>query len=48
MRRILREVSVAIAVAEKDLKVYYAKPGSVMFGFLFPLSMFLSYIVGRG
>jgi len=48
MRRLLRELSVALAVAEKDIKVYYAKPSSIMFGFLFPLSMFLSYIVGRG
>ncbi len=48
MRRILREISVAAAVAGKDIKVYYAKPSSVMFGFLFPLSMFLSYIAGRG
>ncbi len=48
MSRLLREASVGLAVAEKDIKVYYAKPGTVMFGFLFPLSMFLSYIAGRG
>mgnify|MGYP000135472267 CR=1 FL=1 len=48
MRRLLREAYVALAVAEKDIKVYYAKPSTVMFGFLLPVSLFLSYVVGRG
>ncbi len=37
----------AWAIAKKDLKSYYARPGAVMFGIMFPLFMFLSFIVGR-
>jgi len=37
----------AWAIAKKDFKCYYARPGSIMFGIMFPLFMFLSFIVGR-
>jgi len=41
------DLMAAWAIAKKDLKCYYARPGAVMFGIMFPLFMFLSFIVGR-
>ncbi|RLF34821.1 MAG: ABC transporter permease [Thermoplasmata archaeon] len=41
------ELSAAWAIAKKDLKMYYARPGTIMFGIMFPLFMFLSFAVGR-
>ena len=38
---------VAWAIGEKDIRIYYAKPPSLMFGILFPFSMFLSFVIGR-
>lgn len=38
---------VAWAIGEKDIRIYYAKPASLMFGILFPFSMFLSFVIGR-
>ncbi|MCD6348371.1 MAG: ABC transporter permease [Candidatus Korarchaeota archaeon] len=35
------------AIAKKDLKCYYARPGAILFGVMFPFFMFLSFIVGR-
>jgi len=46
-RRLLRETKVAWAIGEKDIRIYYASPPSLMFGILFPFSMFLSFIIGR-
>jgi len=43
----LVELSAAWAIAKKDLKIYYARPGTIMFGIMFPLFMFLSFAVGR-
>jgi len=34
-------------VAEKDMRIYYTKPPVLMFGFLFPLFMFLAFYLGR-
>jgi len=34
-------------IAEKDMRIYYTKPPVLMFGFLFPLFMFLSFSLGR-
>jgi len=31
----------------KSIKIYYMRPGALMFGILFPISMFLSYIDWR-
>ncbi len=45
--RLTREIRVAWAIAEKDARIYYAKPPSLMFGILFPVSMFLSFVIGR-
>lgn len=46
-RRLLREMRVAWAIGEKDIRVYYLKPPSLMFGILFPFSIFLSFVIGR-
>lgn len=45
--RLGREVRVAWAIANKDMYTYYTRPGSIMFGVLFPFSLFLSFSVGR-
>jgi len=47
IKRILKEMRVAWAIGEKDIRIYYAKPPSLMFGILFPFSMFLSFVIGR-
>lgn len=46
-RRLFREARVAWAIAEKDMRIYYTTPPSLMFGILFPVSMFLSFVIGR-
>ncbi len=35
------------AIAKKDLRCYYARPGAILFGVMFPFFMFLSFIIGR-
>jgi len=45
--RLGREVRVAWAIANKDMHTYYTRPASIMFGILFPFSLFLSFSVGR-
>jgi len=42
-----REMRVAWAIAVKDMLTYYTKPASLMFGILFPFSLFLSFSIGR-
>lgn len=46
-KRLVKETRVAWAIGEKDIRVYYAKPPSLMFGILFPFSIFLSFVIGR-
>jgi len=46
-KRLLKEMRVAWAIGEKDMRVYYLKPPSLMFGILFPFSIFLSFVIGR-
>jgi len=46
-KRFARELKVAWAIAVKDMKIYYLRPPSLMFGILFPFSMFLSFVIGR-
>jgi ABC-2 type transport system permease protein len=46
-KRFTRELKVAWAIALKDMKIYYLRPPSLMFGILFPFSMFLSFVIGR-
>ena len=45
--RILDELSQAWIVTLKDIKVYYLRPGMIMFGFLMPFFMFFSFSVRR-
>jgi ABC-2 type transport system permease protein len=45
--RISDEFAQAWTVTLKDIKVYYPRPGMVMFGFLMPFFMFFSFSVRR-
>jgi len=45
--RIKDELSQAWLVTLKDIKVYYLRPGMIMFGFLMPFFMFFSFSVKR-
>ncbi len=45
--KILNNLKAAWAITKKDIKIYYLKPGTLMFGVMFPLFMFLSFAVGR-
>ena len=47
MRRLMDEVSQAWTVAVKDIRVYYLKPGVIMFGLMMPFFMFFSFSVKR-
>ncbi len=47
LQRLRDEVAQAWAVAVKDVKVYYLRPGMIMFGFLMPFFMFFSFSVRR-
>jgi len=42
-----REARVAWAIAAKDMFTYYTRPPTLMFGILFPFSLFLSFGIGR-
>ena len=41
-----REIRISWAIAVKDMRTYYTKPPSIMFGILFPFSLFLSFSIG--
>ena len=43
----LSELQRALDIAEKDIKVYYLRPPALMFGVLFPFTLFLSFTLGR-
>ncbi|MCJ7622515.1 MAG: ABC transporter permease, partial [Anaerolineaceae bacterium] len=47
LQRVRDELAQAITVTIKDMKVYYLKPGMIMFGFLMPFFMFFSFSVKR-
>ncbi len=47
LQRIQDELAQAWAIVIKDVKVYYLRPGMVMFGFLMPFFMFFSFSVRR-
>lgn len=44
---VLDQASRALALAQKDLRVYYAKGPVVIFGLLIPTFLFLAFSVGR-
>ncbi len=46
-KNITNNLRAAWAITKKDIKIYYLKPGTLMFGVMFPLFMFLSFAVGR-
>lgn len=46
-QRIWDEISLGWAVTCKDIKVYYLRPGMIMFGLLMPFFMFFSFSVRR-
>ena len=37
----------SLAIARKDIRIYYSKGPVVIFGILFPVFLFLSYTIGR-
>ncbi len=45
--RISDELAQAWTVTLKDMKVYYLRPGMIMFGFMMPFFMFFSFSVRR-
>lgn len=47
VQRIKDELAQAWTVAIKDVRVYYLRPGMIMFGFLMPFFMFFSFSVRR-
>jgi len=47
LKRISAEISLGWAVVRKDIKVYYLRPGMVMFGLLMPFFLFFSFSVRR-
>lgn len=47
VERIRNELAQAWTVALKDVRVYYLRPGMIMFGFLMPFFMFFSFSVRR-
>jgi len=47
LTRIKDELSQAWVVTLKDIKVYYLRPGMIMFGFLMPFFMFFFFSVRR-
>jgi ABC-2 type transport system permease protein len=46
-RRILTELKKSWAIAKKDMKITYLRPGTIMFGIMFPVFMFFSFAIGR-
>ncbi|MCL4466546.1 MAG: ABC transporter permease [Chloroflexi bacterium] len=48
LERLRAEAGQALAIAIKDVRVYYLTPPMVMFGLLMPFFMFFSFSVGRG
>jgi len=47
LQRLRDELVQAWTVTVKDIKVYYLKPGMIMFGFMMPFFMFFSFSVKR-
>lgn len=43
----LQQAQRSLAIARKDIRIYYAKGPVVIFGVLFPVFLFLSFTIGR-
>ncbi|MGQ9546858.1 MAG: hypothetical protein ACUVTR_06880 [Dehalococcoidia bacterium] len=44
---ILQQARRSLAIARKDMRIYYAKGPVVIFGVLFPVFLFLAFSIGR-
>jgi len=42
-----QQVRRALAIARKDIRIYYSKGPVIIFGILFPIFLFLSFTIGR-
>jgi ABC-2 type transport system permease protein len=47
LSRTWRELRRSWAITKKDARIYYLRPGTIMFGLMFPLFLFISFAVGR-
>ena len=44
---VLQQARRSLAIAHKDIRIYYAKGPVIIFGVLFPVFLFLSFTIGR-
>ena len=42
-----QQIQRALAIAHKDIRIYYSKGPVIIFGILFPIFLFLSFTIGR-
>ena len=47
MAVILQQTRRSLAIARKDIRIYYSKGPVVIFGLLFPIFLFLTFTIGR-
>jgi len=47
MRTVIEQLRRALAIARKDMRIYYSKGPVVIFGVLFPVFLFLAFTIGR-
>ncbi|NHW44822.1 MAG: ABC transporter permease, partial [Candidatus Verstraetearchaeota archaeon] len=47
MSRLVEQLKRSLAVAEKNIKIYYLKGPVIVFGLVFPLFLALAYVIGR-
>jgi len=47
MNRLVEQLKRSLAVAEKNIKIYYLKGPVIVFGLVFPLFLALAYVIGR-
>jgi len=46
-RIVFQQMRRALTIAKKDIRIYYSKGPVVIFGILFPVFLFLAFVVGR-
>jgi len=47
MSRLTEQFKRSLAIAEKNIKIYYSKGPVIIFGLVFPLFLALAYVIGR-
>jgi len=47
MSRLMEQLKRSLAIAEKNMRIYYLKGPVIIFGLLFPLFLTLAFIIGR-